>query len=79
MPTNRPVALTESLRAGIVRHAVNRTTSVLVYGISLTHDEADDLGEETIDWMRREFALRMSTDADGVHLVAESAAEQADA
>lgn len=46
------------------RHAVNDVTrEIMTNGIMLTHDQADDLGEEVVDWMRTRLDLRIrSTD-----------------
>lgn len=35
-------------------------------GVTLTHADVEDLGEEVIDWMRRRLDLTDESDADGV-------------
>lgn len=37
-----------------------------VHGVVLTHDEADALGEEAMDWLRHRLSLAMETDAEMV-------------
>lgn len=49
--------------------AVNDVTrEIAAQGVRLTHEQADDLGEVVIDWMRGELDLAIYTDDVGVTL-----------
>lgn len=51
---------TETL-AALSAHAVNDLTrAVMAHGITLSHDEADDLGEETLAWMGARGGLELN-------------------
>jgi len=48
-------------------HAVNDVTRrIATEGCTLTHDEADELGEETLAWMRTRLGLRVKVTDAGV-------------
>lgn len=51
----------------LARRAINDTTrEIAATGVALTWDQADDLGEQVLDWMRSRLGLRIETDADEV-------------
>lgn len=67
MPTT--TAADETL-AQLRARAVNDVTrAVAVNGLHLTHEQADDLGEETLAWCRRRLRLTMHDTHEGVDLV----------
>lgn len=37
------------------------------HGVSLTHDQADEIGDEGVGWMKRRLGLEFTTDDRGVH------------
>lgn len=54
------------------RRAVNDTTrEIAVRGIRLTHEQADDLGEEVLDWMVSRLELGRVSDEDGIAFYAD--------
>ena len=53
--------------------AVNGVTRAIARdGLSLSHQEADSLGEEVLAWARQRLGVRVETDSDGVRLVPET-------
>ena len=56
----------EQLRAIRLR-AVNEVTRAIARdGIRLSHDEADEMGEQAIDWLRSRLGMRIETTTEGV-------------
>ena len=48
-------------------HAVNDVTrEIMAHGVKLTWEQADDLGDETIDWMEGRLGLNMRTTDAGI-------------
>lgn len=67
MTTMKPA--TEHQIAGIRCRAVNATTlAIAEQGIVLTHEQADALGCEAIDWLRNRLGLRVQETSDGVEV-----------
>lgn len=53
--------------ASIRRRAFNDTTRAMMRdGIQLTHEEADELGEEALDWLRNRLRLDVRISEDGI-------------
>lgn len=49
------------------RHAVNDVTrEIMAHGVKLTWDQAEELGDETIDWMSGRLGLNRQTSDTGV-------------
>jgi hypothetical protein len=49
------------------RHAVNTVTrEIMANGIKLTWEQADDLGDEVIDWMGKRLGLKSRTTDAGI-------------
>lgn len=48
------------------RAVTDATRYVQEHGISLSHDEADDMGDECLDWLRTRLGLRVTTTDTGV-------------
>lgn len=67
MPTTKlPIATAAQLQQ-IKLHAVNDTTrEVAAGGIYLTHEQADELGAEMLDWMHDRLGLRQDEEFGGV-------------
>jgi hypothetical protein len=58
---------TETQLTEIRRHAVNDTTrAIAASGVLLTHEQADDLGEETLAWLTSRLGLRVTETDRGV-------------
>lgn len=59
--------------AALRLRAVNDATRTVARdGLSLSHQEADSLGEEVLAWARQRLGVRVETDSDGVRLVPET-------
>lgn len=71
MTTNiAPIDPTPEDIAQIRLMAVNdRTRKFGEHGIRLSHDEADEIGEVALDWLRDRFDLRLVTDDRGTMLL----------
>jgi len=41
-------------------------TEMRMHGVSLTHDQADEIGDEGCDWLRSRLGLNANTDDAGV-------------
>lgn len=60
-------AATESQLATIRARRVDDTArEMMEAGVTLTHEQADELGDEACDWMSRRLGLQMTTDSEGV-------------
>lgn len=56
--------------ARLSAHAVDSVTrAIMADGIDLSHAEADELGEETLDWMRARLGLTITETDAGVEAV----------
>lgn len=68
MPRTKAVRTFKKAQLEEIRHhAVNDVTrEIMSNGIKLTWDEADDLGDETLDWMRTRLGLKSSTTDSGI-------------
>lgn len=63
MTTNATDAQIEQLRL----RAVNDVTrEIMAHGIMLSHDQADDLGEDTMAWISGRLELHVQSTSDGV-------------
>lgn len=77
--TGRALTIREEIRnaaRNLINHAdTDRVRALVADGVELSHDEADYLGEDVVDWIARRYDLSRDTSyPDGVRLVAESAA-----
>jgi hypothetical protein len=64
--TNLNTATDEQIEQ-LRRHAVNDLTRlVAAEGILLTHDQADDLGEEVLGWMRGRLGVNLKSTDRGI-------------
>ncbi len=60
-------AVTEDQITQLRRHAVNDATREIMWnGVKLTWEQADDLGQEVIDWMRTRLGLQTRTTDAGI-------------
>jgi len=58
---------TDDQLAQLRRHAVNTVTrEIMANGIKLTWEQADDLGDEVIDWMGTRLGLKSRTTDAGI-------------
>lgn len=61
----------EQLDALAARAVNDVTRAIMRDGIDLSHDEADDLGEETLAWMRSRLGLTITETSEGVECTSE--------
>ena len=67
MTTQTPAIATEAQIKQLRAHAVNTTTrEIMAQGVKLTWAQADDLGDETIDWMSGRLGLNKRTTNEGI-------------
>jgi hypothetical protein len=65
--TTQTQTATETQLTTIRRRAYDDTARALaVSGVVLTHEQADDLGDEAMDWLRTRLGLRIEETAAGV-------------
>lgn len=61
------IKATEAHIAAIKSMAFNAAaTEMRMYGVSLTHEQADEIGDEGCDWLRSRLGLNAATDDVGV-------------
>lgn len=69
--TNPTIATATQIEQLRLRAVNDVTREIAAQGIRLTHDQADDLGAEVVDWMRTRLGLSIETTDRGVDATAE--------